>query len=344
MILACLLSAALVYLLVRWAPEIGLVDRPNARSMHTRLTPRGGGIGFVATWLAGFSVWWYVLGGGNISRSTFVVFLLATAVVATVSLWDDFRSIGAGVRMTFHLACAAAVVAVFGWFISVDIGTIIALSWTGILVTVFWIVGLTNVFNFMDGIDGIAGLQGAVAGTAWCVVGIHLGMPSVSVSGALLAGGCAGFLIHNWSPAKIFMGDVGSAFLGFCFSIVPLVALDELSVDKDRDVIARLPVFAALVVWPFLADGSFTFCRRLLKREPVWKAHRSHLYQRMVQAGLSHTSVASYYGLWAAVCSIAGVNFLCGGSAYRIWCACTLFAVMTWTLTLKLERRKVARG
>ena len=205
-------------------------------------------------------------------------------------------------------------------------------------------VGLTNVFNFLDGIDGIAGAQGVVAGISWMLAGWYLKLGFISILGALLAGGCAGFLVHNWPPAKIFMGDVGSAFLGFVFGVLPLIALQELPRDSNPVVIARLPVFAVLVVWPFVADGSFTFFRRLVKREPVWKAHRSHLYQRMVQAGWSHAAVATYYGLWAIVCSIAGLSLILGSSTYCVWSVCALFAAMTWALTCRLEHRKAARG
>jgi UDP-N-acetylmuramyl pentapeptide phosphotransferase/UDP-N-acetylglucosamine-1-phosphate transferase len=192
----------------------------------------------------------------------------------------------------------------------------------------------------MDGIDGIAGLQGLIAAAAWCFAASHLGASQTLFISALLAGGCAGFLFYNWSPAKIFMGDVGSAFLGFVFGVTPLVALHELAQATNTSTVARIPVFAVLVVWPFVADGSITFCRRLFNHEPVWKPHRSHLYQRMVRSGWSHATVTLYYGGWAALCSGAALSYLLAGIASTLlWCVAGLFGVVTLSLTVWLERK-----
>ena len=154
------LTWMLVSLSIRHAPRVGLIDRPNERSSHTRITPRGGGIGFIFTCLAGCLVWRVLDEGGYISSGPYAVLLMAVLVVVVVSLWDDFRSIDARVRLAFHLVCAAAVIAAFGWFQRIDIGWSFLLGRGGIFITLLWVVGLTNVFNFMDGIDGIAGLQG----------------------------------------------------------------------------------------------------------------------------------------------------------------------------------------
>jgi UDP-N-acetylmuramyl pentapeptide phosphotransferase/UDP-N-acetylglucosamine-1-phosphate transferase len=145
---------------------------------------------------------------------------------------------------------------------------------------------LLNAYNFMDGIDGIAGGQGAVAGVGWAITGWLAGIPAVLVLGMLLAGSCAGFLRHNWSPARIFMGDVGSTFLGFSFAALPLMAG-----RIDRSLMA----VGILLLWPFLFDAVFTFLRRLLNREKVWKPHRSHLYQRLTGAGSSHSVISRLY-------------------------------------------------
>jgi len=337
---AALLSWMLVGLLIKKAPAIRLMDRPNERSLHTQTTPRGGGLGFILTWLVGCFVWWYWRGGEFVPWGSLTVFVAAVMIVAGISLWDDFRSIGAGIRLAVHLVCAAAAIAAFGYFRTVNVGFIVPLGWAGMLVTAIWIVGLTNVFNFMDGVDGIAGIQGVVAGLAWSGAGGYLHSLTVAVFGTLLAGGCAGFLIRNWSPARIFMGDVGSAFLGFSFSALPLIMLFEIKSRADAYVIASVPGFALMVVWPFVADGMLTFSRRLLNREPVWKSHRGHLYQRLVQAGLSHSTVALYYGLWAVTCSVAGFFYLTEGRGCWMWCLSLLFVGVTWGATVRLERRK----
>jgi UDP-N-acetylmuramyl pentapeptide phosphotransferase/UDP-N-acetylglucosamine-1-phosphate transferase len=183
-------------------------------------------------------------------------------------------------------------------------------AWLGIVVTVVWIVGLTNVYNFMDGIDGIAAVQGVVAGIAWAVAGAWMGAGVVLLFGFVLAGACAGFLVHNWTPAKIFMGDVGSAFLGFTYAVLPILVVSELPRLAGTLQPGIVPGFAILVVWPFVGDGLLTFVRRVLRGEPVWKAHRSHLYQRLVQTGWSHAGVSLLYGGWCVVGALAGLWWL----------------------------------
>ena len=131
---------------------------------------------------------------------------------------------------------------------------------------------------------------GRVAGLAWAALGMALQQPLAATVGLLVAGSSAGFLVHNWQPAKIFMGDVGSAFLGFLFASLAVMAWPNL----------RAMAAGALVVWPFVADAAFTFSRRALRRERVWEAHKSHLYQRLNQRGLSHAAVASLYIALAA--------------------------------------------
>jgi UDP-N-acetylmuramyl pentapeptide phosphotransferase/UDP-N-acetylglucosamine-1-phosphate transferase len=308
---AGVLSWAGVAVLIRLAPRFGLMDRPNHRSLHSTVTPRGGGIGLVAV----------VMLGGIILVPTvapspvlpLVVVLLAALSIAEVSLHDDFHPLAPGLRLACHFAAAAIVVWVLGGFRWFDLpgGLVADFHGFGTVLTVVWIVGLTNVYNFMDGIDGLAGLQGVMAGAAWATAGLVLRAPVIVVLGGLLAGGGAGFLVHNWSPAKIFMGDVGSAFLGFSFGVLPLLALGLAArAGAPPEFLGRLPVFAALVVWPFVADGLLTFIRRALKREKVWTAHRSHLYQRLVQNGWSHAQVTVLYGSWAAAAVVAGCGYL----------------------------------
>lgn len=333
---AASLSWLFVGLLVREAPRFGLVDNPNERSSHSRITPRGGGIGIVLVWVVGTAGWWLV-DQSRLSLGTVVIYMLMALSIAGISLRDDFRSVGAGVRLMVHLGAAAGIIAAFGSFELCEFGVQFRLGGACWVFTMVWLVGLTNVFNFMDGIDGIAGLQGVLTGIAWAIAGMITGTPFVSVTGSLLLGGCLGFLIYNWSPAKIFMGDVGSAFLGLCFGMLPLLALHQM--PPTNPLGSRILLFSLLTVWPFVADGSFTFCRRLLKREPVWKPHRSHLYQRLVLAGWSHEKVATYYGLWAAVCGLSAVFFLLTGYPIVVVPA-MLSAGLIWLLTVHAEAKK----
>jgi UDP-N-acetylmuramyl pentapeptide phosphotransferase/UDP-N-acetylglucosamine-1-phosphate transferase len=177
------------------------------------------------------------------------------------------------------------------------------LGWLGLIITFFWIIWLTNAYNFMDGIDGIAGTQGLTAGIGWLLTGIFFKLEITGFLGGVLALSNLGFLLHNWQPAKIFMGDVGSAFLGFTFAVIPLIALNEMQNGQTH-----LAAAAIWLVWLFVFDTLYTFFRRLLRGEKFWLAHRSHLYQRLVITGYSHQFVTVLYG-FLSVIILASVLF-----------------------------------
>lgn len=289
-------SALGVMIVRRYASLIGLMDLPNERSSHVAPTPRGGGLAIVvavATGMLGLT--W-----GCTQRDAVVTYLCAAGLIAAVSLADDVFRLSAVVRFGAQVLAAAVVVWRVGYWttISVPFFSGVTLGGTGAIVTMLWIVGVTNAYNFMDGIDGIAGTQAVIAGLGWAVFGILAADHLIMLLGAAVAAASAGFLIYNWQPASIFMGDVGSAFLGFTFATIPLLS--------DRSEAAVWP--AILLVWPFLFDSAFTVLRRLRSRENVFAAHRSHLYQRLTLTGKSHSSVAITYGGLATV-GVAGVLY-----------------------------------
>ena len=158
---------------------------------------------------------------------------------------------------------------------------------------------MTNAFNFMDGIDGIAGITAAVAGAAIAAAAGCLGLGPVAAVGLAFAGASIGFLTSNWPPARIFMGDVGSAFCGFLIAALPLLGGETHG--------PRLAIVAAVAMWPFIFDTAFTLCRRAARGENVFKAHRSHLYQRLVIAGWSHRAVSTLYGGLSAMAAALAI-------------------------------------
>ena len=266
--LAWVVSAILVRLIRAWAEHQAILDHPNERSSHTAPTPRGGGIAIVLLTLAGSAFW---------MTPRFAIVAVAAMVIAIVSWIDDLRHLPPALRLGVQILAALPVATLFT-----------PIVWAPLALV--WIVGLTNAYNFMDGIDGIAGGQAVVAGLAWAWFGMATQQPLIAAIGLLIAGSSAGFLMHNWQPARIFMGDVGSAFLGFTFASLAVMAWPNL----------RLVAAGVLVVWPFVADASFTFLRRALRRERVMEAHKSHIYQRLHQRGLSHAAVAMIYVVLAA--------------------------------------------
>jgi UDP-GlcNAc:undecaprenyl-phosphate/decaprenyl-phosphate GlcNAc-1-phosphate transferase len=276
-----------------WAARLHLIDVPNQRSSHSRPTPRGGGLVITVFTLLGGSVF-YLSGKANLPVQAFVAFAVGALLVAVVSGLDDLKSLPGRLRLAAHILAALIAMAGMGYIRHVQfplLGTL-DLGWLGILITMLWIVGLTNAYNFMDGIDGLAGGQAVIGGLGWMALGGILAEPFVFVLGLLIASSSMGFLMYNWPPARIFMGDVGSAFLGFTLAVLPLMVIQG-TINTTKT--SRIPVTAVALLWCFVFDSSFTFLRRLFQGENVLEAHRSHLYQRLVVSGYRHLTVTLLY-------------------------------------------------
>ncbi|NLB54802.1 MAG: glycosyltransferase family 4 protein [Lentisphaerae bacterium] len=301
LLMSALCSAIGVGLIRHWAIRSHLIDVPNERSSHSKPTPSGGGIAIIAVLLVG--VWGSRLVCGQLAIPALLYLSMSTLTVSLISWLDDRRSLPFYLRLIAHLFAGS--IAVFGLgsigSIAFSADSAFTLGILAIPLTLLWIVGLTNAFNFMDGIDGIAGGQALVAGLAWAILGWMGDMPLVGIVGILIAGTSCGFLWHNWMPAKIFMGDVGSASLGLLLALLPLTA-------AQNDPIYF--VAGVGVLFPFLYDTTVTFLKRLLKGEKVWEAHRSHFYQQLVRSGLSHGCVASLYIGFAVLSSLWAFAFV----------------------------------
>ncbi|RQZ26149.1 glycosyl transferase [Burkholderia sp. Bp9017] len=240
-------------------------DIPNDRSLHTLPTPRVGGWGIVPVCVVALLALAPRLG----------LIAAAAAGLAALSLIDDRRGLPARVRFSAHLAAVVALVAVYPaaapWWLLVGVG--------------FVMVWLTNLYNFMDGADGLAGGMAlfGFGGYAVAALGGANPSPDLVVAGAAAAGAALGFLLLNFHPARLFLGDAGSIPLGFLAG-----ALGYWGWRTDV-----WPIwFPALVFSPFIADASVTLSRRLLRGEKFWQAHREHYYQRMVRSGIGHRRTA----------------------------------------------------
>jgi UDP-N-acetylmuramyl pentapeptide phosphotransferase/UDP-N-acetylglucosamine-1-phosphate transferase len=332
---AAVVAYAGVAYMRRWAAH-RMLDIPNQRSSHTQPTPRGGGLLIVLVTLAGL---WLVTPflAINLLRPALAAFSLGAALIAWVSWRDDLRPLPNRVRFGAHAIGALAMIILVGSWQTVALPLLptVTFGWLGVPLTFFWLVGLTNAYNFMDGIDGLAGGQAVVAGLGWLVLGQLVGLPLVSLLGVFVAGSSLGFLGHNWPPARIFMGDVGSAFLGF--TLATLTVLGGLA---D----ARLPFAGVLLLWPFVFDTIFTILRRLRRRENIFAAHRSHLYQRLVIAGWHHRTVTLLYlglALLGAGLALAWF-FKLPGSALAAALLPALCALLLWWGVGRVERRTAA--
>jgi len=263
LILGFLVTGVSQIILLRVAHAWQLYAHPNERSAHVTPTPSIGGIGLVLPMLAllGYLA---IIDYGNLAGLAFGGLLLAV-----VSLWDDVRELGAAVRLPVHLlASGLALTAVTSFD---GTGSVIQIAGLALLVVaVGWHV---NLYNFMDGTDGYAGSQCLLfaLGVLWLMAG-GVGWAGVLLS--LLVGCSIGFLVYNWPPAKIFMGDVGSSFLGLLIGVLVV----QLSVTGQQPLVGSLLLLAA-----FWFDASYTLCVRIFSGQQFAQAHNSHLYQRLAQ-------------------------------------------------------------
>ena len=306
------------------------LDIPNSRSLHSRPIPRGGGLAIVIVTLICAGVLWYIHPLWSIRD--FIILVLGGLIIAGISYWDDLRPLPYWIRFAVHIAVASIVVIGIGYWRVLQLPFIghLPLGWLGIPITLLWIVGMINAYNFMDGIDGIAGGQGVIAGLGWAILGWLSGQFLIAGLGLVLAASCLGFLGHNWPPARIFMGDVGSAFLGYTFAILPVVTFQLDSLFAFAGV---------LLVWPFIFDTLFTFICRLRRHENVFTAHCSHIYQRLVATGYSHKKIASLYiglAIIGLACSVAIV--MEWSWAYILTVVIIVVPLFLWLLTRRRER------
>ena len=288
-----LVSACACLLVLR----LGIVDVPNARSSHERPTPSTGGIGIFAAFAVGFAFFWTVGDGEWLSGRRLAAFAVAIAGMALIGILDDLGLFATfRIKLAAQIAVAALIPAsgvVFTQFPVPGFGAV-DLGWAGFAVTLVWLVAMTNIFNFMDGIDGLAGGTAVVAAVFLGAATLPDGPSFVPVLCVAMAASVAGFLVFNFPRAQLFMGDVGSLFVGFA-----LAALAVAAADADPASTSLLVV--PLLFFNFIFDTAFTFCRRALRGENITQAHREHLYQLMTGTGLTHAQVSLFhFGVAAA--------------------------------------------
>lgn len=291
---ALVISGAASYVLSRYRGRGVILDLVNDRSLHSVPVPRTGGIAILLGILLAVTL---VLGRGIGDASVISLVLIAIAflVLVGVSLFDDIRGLGAAARLVGHILAALLVMGA-GLYLN---GVAFGHKWfplgagTGIVLAVLLTVWLTNLYNFMDGMDGLAAGMGVFGFGAFAGLGALSGHSGFAILNAGVAGACCGFLLFNFPPAKIFMGDAGSASLGFLAAVMMLWANHQ----------GLFPVWIGILVFsPFIVDATWTLVRRVLRGRKPWQAHREHFYQRLVLSGWSHRRTLAWEYSMMALC------------------------------------------
>lgn len=270
LVFSAVLSASLLltWVLRRYALSRSLMDIPNGRSSHSVPTPRGGGVAIVLTYLVTLVL---VAFAGWVSWSAALPLSGAGALIAVVGFLDDHGHIAARWRLLAHFGAALWALLWMGGLPTISlVGVEVDLGWLGHVLAALYLVWMLNLYNFMDGIDGIASIEAVCACAGACLVYWLTGHENLMIAPMLLAVAVLGFLYWNFPPARIFMGDAGSGFLG--------VVIGILSLQAAWAAPEMLWVWLILL-GVFIVDATFTLGRRLLRGDKVYEAHRSHAYQ-----------------------------------------------------------------
>jgi len=306
-------------LVMRFAFARGILDLPGGRRVHAAAVPSLGGIAVFAGLLGGLLVFWGAAPGSTLSpvEGRFLFGLLAGgACLFLAGVMDDVVGLRPAAKVGVQILAALAAYH-FGFRIevlAVGTQTDLALGWLGLPLTVFWIVGVTNAFNLIDGLDGLATGVALVGLATITLVGGMLGSAPVVVAAACLAGALLGFARYNVNPARIFLGDSGSLFIGFMLAVLSV----EAARRADGAVLALIPLFALALP---LLDTSLAVARRWLRGTPISAPDRRHVHHRLLAVGLTHRQAVLV--MWSASLLLAflGVCLVFAPPPLAVWVA-----------------------
>lgn len=325
-----LVSLAVTGWLARDDSPIRILDQPNERSLHETPTPRTGGLAICAALLTAWAASLFLPQAEAIPMQI----VTGAAVVAGVSILDDRYGLSQGLRLLVQLGAALLLIR-GGFVIQGEIlpGTSLATGLLPAVVTVLATLWLTNLYNFMDGMDGFAGGMAMIGFGTLAALGWLHGDGLFAGAALTVAAAAAGFLWFNFPPARIFMGDSGSTTLGFLAA--------GFAVWASRRGVAS--AWLVMVVFsPFVVDATVTLLRRALIGEPVWRAHRSHYYQRLVQLGWGHRrTVLAEYAVMLVCAAFALVMARRDAGAQWIGLAALAAGYLVAALAIhRMERRR----
>jgi len=322
----------------KFAFKVGAIDKPNARKVHTRIMPRLGGLAIYVAFVAGFLLMYPFLPDGLLNAYDMNLIkglLVGGTIIVLIGALDDRFELSAKVKLIGQIA--AACVVVFGFGIKINLLNIPfgdtmqpVAEWLAIPLTIFWIVGCTNAINLIDGLDGLAAGVSAIAIGTILVMASLMGSEPVILVSALLLGGVIGFLVFNFHPAKIFMGDSGSLFLGFALATLSMLGFKQVAVVSF--------VTPLLIIGVPLSDTFFAIVRRMVNKKPIFAPDKGHLHHCLRELGYSHRrTVLIIYGIAAFFGACAIVQSVVVQSPAANWVTFIVIAVLMFVLQIGAE-------
>lgn len=300
-LIVCFISSILLTPLVkRLAFKIGATDKPNQRKVHQKIMPRLGGLAIYLSFIIGMLVL-------RPDSPYAMPIILGSIVIVITGILDDMMELSAKIKFIAQIG-AAAIVVVWGGidveFINLPFGGHIQFGYLSIPLTILWIVGITNAINLIDGLDGLAAGVSSIALITISGMAIIMNNGFVTVVASLVLASTLGFLLYNFHPAKIFMGDTGALFLGFMISVLSLLGFKNVAVISF--------IVPVIILGVPISDTFFAIIRRLVNKKPLSAPDKSHLHHCLLRLGFTHRqtvlmiyAMAAFFGLAAIIFSQA---------------------------------------
>jgi UDP-GlcNAc:undecaprenyl-phosphate GlcNAc-1-phosphate transferase len=315
-------SVILTPIVKKLAFAVGATDKPNHRKVHQKVMPRLGGLAIYISFLIGYLIlrpwnedWMYIL--------------LGSLIIVVIGVLDDIYELPAKVKFLGQLIAAFIVVVIGGvqvTFINLPFGGELHFGILSIPISIMWIVGITNAINLIDGLDGLAAGVSAIALITISGMAIIMGDWFVSSVGLIILGSTLGFLLYNFHPAKIFMGDTGALFLGYMISVLALLGFKNVTFISF--------VVPVLILGVPISDTFFAIIRRIVKKRPLSAPDKSHLHHCLLRLGYSHRqTVLIIYGMSALFGLVAIIL-----SQAAVWVSMIILAVVLLALELVAEK------
>lgn len=302
-IVAFAISILITPAVIAFAGKTGALDQPDARKVHQQPVPRIGGLGIYLSFMVGIMAAVVQIKPNAEMLHEIIGLVIGGTLIAALGLIDDYKNLPAKVKLAGQIVAAAVLVIGFDVridFISDPFGDYLYLEWFAVPATIFWIVGITNTVNLIDGLDGLAAGVSTIASVTIFLVAMEKSFFLVAVLTATLAGAACGFLRYNFNPARIFMGDTGSMFLGFMLSGISVVG----AVKSAATIALIVPILALGI--PIL-DTTFAIIRRYRGGVPIFKPDKGHLHHRLLAMGFTQRQAVLLMYVISALLGLSAV-------------------------------------